>query len=276
MFFCNFLGGREAALAADLITAWKPLRGGWKLPRKLGTTLWHSFFMSLGTCASCFTKSHFEPVLPNFLRLGANVNIKMVSNTPAALPGKHSHQKLSMHHEPQHFPPSASLLDKVITQTQHLVGFVESFFFDVCLNTIDQQVTAHHEEQLRVGWAYDLPVKKHHKEELAAAHDMAMRRWKRNLTPNCGWTMEELVGAHGSQPELVLLFVGKQEIGKQGFPTLATPHMSSRRQDRMSQHTAVFSVVPGSRKSFVNGKHPDSWVDIQKPFDHGSRSDRHL
>ena len=166
-----------------------------------------------------FTKSHFEPVLPNFLRLGANVNIKMVSNTPAALPGKHSHQKLSMHHEPQHFPPSASLLDKVITQTQHLVGFVKSFFFDVCLNTIDQQVTAHHEEQLR------FHVKKQHKEELAAAHDMAMRRWKTNLTPNCGWTMEELVGAHGSQPELVLLFVGKQEIGKQGFPTLATPRM---------------------------------------------------
>ena len=172
-----------------------------------------------------FTKSHFEPVLPNFLRLGVNVNIKMVSNTPAALPGKHSHQKPSMHHEPQHFPPSASLLDKVITQTQHLVGSVESFFFDVCLNTMDQQVTAHHEAQLRTGLPYDLPVKKQHKEELFAAHEMAMRRWKKNRTPNCGWTMEELVGAHGPQPELVLLFVGKQEIGKQGSPTLGTPCM---------------------------------------------------
>ena len=38
-FLGNVLGGRETALAADLITAWKPLRGGWKLHRKLGTTL---------------------------------------------------------------------------------------------------------------------------------------------------------------------------------------------------------------------------------------------
>ena len=35
-FFANV---EAAALAADLITAWKPLRGGWKLHRKLGTTL---------------------------------------------------------------------------------------------------------------------------------------------------------------------------------------------------------------------------------------------
>ena len=37
--FHYFLNGGEATLAADFITAWKPLRGDWKLHRKLGTTL---------------------------------------------------------------------------------------------------------------------------------------------------------------------------------------------------------------------------------------------
>ena len=31
--------GREATLAADLITAWMPLWEGWKLHRELGITL---------------------------------------------------------------------------------------------------------------------------------------------------------------------------------------------------------------------------------------------
>ena len=35
----NFLGSEEAALAGDLIRAWKSLREGWKLHRKLRTTL---------------------------------------------------------------------------------------------------------------------------------------------------------------------------------------------------------------------------------------------
>ena len=52
--FHYFLNSGETTLAADFITAWKPLQEDWKLHRKLGTTLWQLFFMSLRTRASCF------------------------------------------------------------------------------------------------------------------------------------------------------------------------------------------------------------------------------
>ena len=41
------LGSGEAALAGDLIRAWKSLRESWKLHRKLRTTLYQLLLMSL-------------------------------------------------------------------------------------------------------------------------------------------------------------------------------------------------------------------------------------